>query len=97
MSKKSESPVRCKECGSGKWSKIYSDEQLEGKNDVLQFALAKQVQCDECSYCWELSRVDIIRHFAWLQTEQGKSFDEIQADVTAAKEEGEKAMKERFK
>jgi len=92
-----ETPIKCKECGSSKWSKIYPDEQLEGKSEALQFALARQVQCNECSYCWEMSRVQIIRHFVWLQTSQGKTSEQILEEVTEVKKTAEEEMKERFR
>jgi len=77
----SKSPVKCPECGSANWERVYTNDYLEDYDDLTQFKLMKEVKCLDCLCHWSLSTIDIIRHFMYLKKKEGKSKKEIKEEM----------------
>jgi hypothetical protein len=78
----SESPVKCLECRSSNWERVYSNEELEKFDDLTQFNLMKEVKCLDCGFHWSLSTMDIVRHFIYLRKKEGKSRKDINNEIS---------------
>lgn len=74
--------TKCPKCGSP-WRRVHPNEALEGKDDMTQYLLARQVICTNqpCSYVWQLSPKEIIQHYYDLQREKGKSFEQAEQEL----------------
>jgi len=80
----------CRKCGSP-WRRLYSNEMIEAQDQGVQYKLMKQVICtkQECSYQWELSPIEITRHFFDMRKYQGASFEVANRELVELKRRGE--------
>ena len=82
----SASPVKCPECGSDNWKRYYTNEELEKMDNMVSMQLMKQAICNECEHIWDLSIIEIVRHFAYIKKKEGKTDNEIIKEIQDGKE-----------
>ena len=74
--------TKCPKCGSP-WRRVHPNDKLEGLDDMSQYLLARQVICtkQDCSYAWQLSPMEIIKHYYDLMKEQGKTKEHAEKEL----------------